>query len=400
MQYSRSQDIFPAIHDQGVKKHDIPNNLLAPKESVRFNGSIIRHNGKILLAYRRYHPRSGKTTIAISELRDDFHPLKYYDCDLASKSPDFIQEDCRLFHFNGDLWISYTEIDKGLWDSTNRREIYQCHAKLEFDGVRYYSNETHRPCYGNNIGGVEKNWTYFQHNDSLWACYDPSRQEFIKLNPSGNEMLDTSIGDRLHYPFGYLRGGTPPVWLESEKSFLSFWHGSSQNEWLQRRYYMGAMLIDPLSMTITHVSEKPIVFGSKYELFCGDGNGMCVFPMGAIRNGDLWHVSCGINDTYNAIITIEHSAIFKGLVESKKFLTKAERYFKSIGQLVPYESVWGQTNKWNVIGISGVKGNTGILCTEDPFSIESLLNNTRVIEISKMKYNDEIEIFNKKNVKK
>jgi hypothetical protein len=320
-------------------------------------------------------------------LNEFYHPVKNYDCDLAPQFDITIQEDCRLFHYKNELWISYTELDKGRWDDNRSRDICQCHAKLCFDGSRYYSEQSQRTEYGKNKSGIEKNWTYFDYNGEMWVCYNPAKNEFIRVNPYGNDVLETRVGEKeIFYQYGHLRGGTPPVWIEDKKRYLSFFHGSSANEWLLRRYYMGALLIDPETMKITDISEKPLVFGSAKEEFCGNGNGMCVFPMGKIRKGDNWVVSCGINDTYNALITISNEKVMSSLVPVETFSEKKVFYFKCSGRTAPYDSIIGKTSKWRVVGTSGVRGVTAVLETEDPISIKSLNDNSSVAKITKEEY--------------
>ena len=399
VKYKTSEDFIPSISNQGFVKYDIPNRRLSPSNNVKFNGSIIRHKGEILLAYRRYDPEHGRTSIAITKLDENFEPKSHHRCNLDSRFNKPVQEDCRLFHYLGNLYISWTDLDWEGWKFYGKARISQMYSHLVFDGDEYHSYKSLMPDYGGNHNEVEKNWTFFDHRRELYFVYNINNHEIVSPDWSTGSIQESRKSeDLIYYPYGHIRGGSPPVYSERFVGYLSFFHGSTKNAWLGRRYYMGAIVIDPDRLKISFISKSPIIYGTSQEPFCGAGNGRCVFPMGHYwdEKRESYVVSCGINDTFNSIIMIKPEDIEKDMVSSNRFLEPDIRYFRITGRKAGYRSLEGLSTNWKIVKNSGIEGESYVAEVVDPFAIQDLRKNKDAVEISKDEYRSWIKPTQKK----
>ena len=125
---------------------------------------------------------------------------------------------------------------------------------------------------------------------------------------------------------------------------------------------------------------------------------MCIFPMGSIFKDNQWHVSCGINDTYNCIITMTDKQVKDSLVSSDEFKEPQIKYYLCQGRQVAYKTLSGASNTWKLIGISGRRGMTGVISTTDPFTVKDMEGKLGVTEITKEEYESHLDsLLPKKN---
>lgn len=140
----------------------------------------------------------------------------------------------------------------------------------------------------------QKNWVWWHRDGKLHLLY---KSEPWTVATFGNHWVDSCthyIGKSLTWPYGTIRGGTPPI--EVNGKLITFFH-SSLPWWARwRRYQVGALEFEaeppfkPLRMT-----PEPLLKGS-----CKDpwavGKPPCVFPCGLVRRGNHLLMAMGIND--------------------------------------------------------------------------------------------------------
>ena len=373
------------IEEQGYKLHKIDNDKLAGRRgSERFNGSIIEFKGKILLAYRCYSGNHGRSIIGVSELDEEYRVKSNKELTLYSKTPEPIFEDPRLFVHKDQLHLSYIDLiySGPRWLAVVR--LCRLNDDLSLDHVIPVE-------FGNNGKGTEKNWNFFSHDDSLYFIYDTTNHHVIKVHDKTGKKIE-EFGDReLFWPYGYVRGGTPPVKI-SDDEYLSFFHSSDYKAWLGRKYSFTPYTFsakEPFHMKL--IGKGPIIWGTQENGYCGSGNSQCVFPMGVLVRDDKYIVSLGINDTYTGIIEFEKDQVHDILINAEDYRISRTRYFYSEKAYRSPES----GRSWEVIKSSG-KGMIGVFATANIQAIAGLLIHNRIDEIDEKRYQELLDSRSKR----
>lgn len=288
------ESLRPPIHKQlpgfAVNRHSLRKN--------GYNGSILVHGGRTLMAYR-YHPGSGpQTKLALAELDSLYRVVKDRDVDAAGASV----EDPRLFLYRGAPWISYTVSSGpvGAWKCVVR------YGRLVETDNRWVVEGQYLLPYGkNDETGLEKNWVFFEHDGKLRVIYDHG----TVLTVEDNVVTEQNHVMPARWNWGTIRGGSGPMkWGDR---WIRFFHSRVDTEprpivW---RYFVGAMVCDPYEAT--QVSRKPILWGSEVdaveveerrEIFHHKQN--VVFPGGAIAVDGGWLLSVGVNDCHNVLVKV------------------------------------------------------------------------------------------------
>src|SRR5689334_12089893 len=73
-----------------------------------YNPSILRYRGKLYATFRLHDRGDWRSNLYIAELDGDFKPVSYLPIRVPLSMTENSNEDCRLFIFGGDLWISWT----------------------------------------------------------------------------------------------------------------------------------------------------------------------------------------------------------------------------------------------------------------------------------------------------
>lgn len=281
--------MFPVVSKQ-VKAMRVNPAALHP---YGYNGSIIRHGGKVLMAYR-YHPNNNLSTrLGMAEFDEKWNVVKNTTIEVPSQSQSV--EDPRLFTYQGQLWMSWVDADFPSPAPTCVVKI----GRLTQVGSTWNIEDVLQPqCEKNNGTAVEKNWIFWEHDKSLVFLYG------IKDGCQWIASIPSYASPRARWPFGEIRGGTTP--LPYKGKLLRFFHSSLDFEMppSQRRYFMGAAIMEPEPPFATiAVSKEPIVYGSELDdlseterIGCLPHKKKVVFPAGAIIHEDGWVVSAGVND--------------------------------------------------------------------------------------------------------
>lgn len=381
---------------------------------ARFNGSIISWKGQRLLAYRQYNvnrrmtsmpedakKRGAKLTpnvrdIAISVLDENWQPTgEHTVVHFPFKHGDECYEDPRLFVFQDALWLTCAELDMfGKGWCVNQR-VFRLNEKLQIEhGINIRVGQN----FGHNHS-CEKNWTFFTHasnegsnqlatSDRLILLYNVCEMQTHQINARTGIVEKGWIDKKLFWPFGHMRGGTSPLPL-GDGTYLKFVHNSTDHEWSAqggtRRYSMSAVIFDGQpSFKILKVSKLPIVWGTRHEAFCGHGNSQCVFPAGVIIEDGVWHVSSGVNDTFNCIFHLDPDKVISRMVDASVFHEPQFRYFFTTSPTA-VTSIAGRERLWRITR-AGATRQEGIMATQDPFTIAELLVLDTAKELTKDEY--------------
>lgn len=219
---------------------------------------------------------------------------------------------------DGSVLLSWCEF-RWPW---HRTYTHQAYGILRPHGVM---SDPQHLVYGKNgpsiitNNGFEKNWTWFFYDQDLMCQYIPA-PEHVVLSVAKNRVrqiykTDSRAAQSI-WQWGEIRGGTPPVRVGSE--YICFLHSSlpwlfKNGRWFNR-YYMGAIAFkaEP-PFPITRITRKPLLEGSKYDPR-NEGAPLCVFPGGALWEGNSWMLVFGVNDCRCAWMQIPHEDLLRSMV--------------------------------------------------------------------------------------
>jgi predicted GH43/DUF377 family glycosyl hydrolase len=207
-------------------------------------------------------------------------------------------EDPRLFVHNGKLHVSYVWLSYPLLNPT-APPCSVGYSELVEEGLNWRLTNHTVVRYGkNNLTGQEKNWVFFESQGRLYAIYQCSPEQIV-LEIQGEKVVREYRTKSPVFCKGDIRGGTQPI--EYNGLWLRFFHTLAVNKknslwWL---YYVGALLMETRPpFAITAVSKMPVAVANE-QYFAGwkFWKSRCLLPYGAVKDGDGWRVSVGINDS-------------------------------------------------------------------------------------------------------
>ncbi len=285
------------------------------KQSPRnYNPGLCEFNGRLWMAYRSHRmDQDGRCGIAICDLIDG-KPQSNQWLALGGATGKEHHEDPRLFMFAGKLHVAYSET------SFPRHRNYisvMKYARLEHTRNGWKVAEVFRPRYGNNHADLmEKNWQFFEKDNRLHAIYCAEPMHVV-IQLNGAEVVNEFKTAAVRWPFGEIRGGSPPIRLplmigESSALWITFFHSSTpaqEGNW--RRYWMGAYIFDD-EFNVGAITRRPIAGGSEQDDHGHDPRTdsswkpYVVFPGGAVDlGGELGHlVAVGVNDWQIAMVKV------------------------------------------------------------------------------------------------
>jgi len=397
---SNKPDHIPGFEAQGATVTRIRNEELSGvANSVKYNGGMVRWKNKVIMAYRRFDPDKkyyevdpatnerrpyNVMNIAISELNELWQPNgTHYVPTMPYRRGNERYEDPRLFVFDRQLYLAVVEAKINPGYAVSQRlfrldDNYQIAHVLDIKvGDNFKGN-----------GFSEKNWTYFEQDGKLYLLYDVHQMQVYQVNPKSGVVIATTQIPRLHWPYGFMRGGTCPVKLP-DGNWLKIVHSSTDTPWSptggQRRYSMSAVIFSPEPpFKPLLISKDPFLYGSRHEWWCGAGCSQCIFPAGLILDGDMWHISAGVNDSYNAVLHYDGRKLMQGMVDASEFDVPRKRFFFS-NRPNSVQTIVGQENLWRPTRV-GSRGREGIIATQDPFSIAELLAAEHAKELTEAEY--------------
>lgn len=268
-----------------------------------YNPSIIRHNGKLLMAYRYHAEGTAATALALAELDDNFNVTSNGRIQVVGGSI----EDPRLFEHRGDLYCCYVD---SAWPS--KPICITKYGKLLNIGGSWQIRDIKQIKYGKNDGtALEKNWIFFSHDEKLFCIYQ-SHPEQIVLQIFNGEVVAEHMSPGPRWPYGEIRGGTSPVMRNG--NLFRLIHSRSPHEPIPYpwRYYVGqiSMSCKPPFEILGH-PPNPLLRGSESDdlseterASCAHHKQKVVFPAGLIEHNGGLIASVGCNDSSCMLIKI------------------------------------------------------------------------------------------------
>lgn len=315
----------PSIYSQLTGAAQVRGEHLPPSPR-HWNNGLLRYKGRLWMALRFHLGREHASRCAVGLVPIDkttFQPTApYQHLNLPATVGDEHFEDARLFLFRGQPHLSYTQMT-----GYQPGRDYRCtmkYARLRLNGNRWLIEQVFQPNYGRNHGGAkEKNWSFFEYDNELHVVYQdhPSR---LVLKLDGDRVVQTYASDAPLWPWGEMRGGSPPVRMGD--GYLALFHSSLPTEDPPHfvRYYGAAYTFEARPpFRITAVSHQPVMAGSE-----ADGHGtdprysagwkpFVVFPCGLVpplegAEDQAWLVSLGVNDWQCAVARVTREQLRLG----------------------------------------------------------------------------------------
>lgn len=252
------------------------------------NPSWIKFNGKTIMVYRmECVPFCTFTKIGICMMDENYEPIHETNkvlnlhCELKGHAPGYHVEDPRLFIHDDELYLSYTDGYSMLQAKVDPVTLQATES--------YYIKKPARE-------RIEKNWTFFSYNGSLYSVYQIHPHTIFKMDGAN---FQTMYEHEWHnaYRYGELKGGTSPVLTDD--GHLSFFHSTVDFKEGGRQYHMGAYLFEKEPpFNVISITDRPIIAGEVIPSGIPrlSNKIYVVFPGGVIRDGDNYKVAFGYND--------------------------------------------------------------------------------------------------------
>lgn len=228
------------------------------------------------------------------------------------------REDPRVFTYDNQLYISYNKVylcDKGFVKS-----VKVFYTKLNKD----LTPDPEELTFPIPTNLWEKNWLFFEYNNQLCMIYSiyPLRiynssglvikdmdwlhpyDKAVQVDTITKRYLNKNISDlktftkssALFYKQGFtfdIRGGAPPVYLDTEGMYYLFAHS---REMPGAKYDMIVVVLDS-NLNIYGVTN-PLKIADK----------RIIYPSGALydKKTSTWYISCGIDDIEQSLISMTH----------------------------------------------------------------------------------------------
>lgn len=275
-----------------------------------FNPTLAEWNGLLYLITRRFHRPAphGQNSITFWLLDNNLVPSLETPLTFPSPRPNDNWEDPRAVALDKRLYLSFAH-----WRNAPSYFVCQGLAQIDYSHKTMVATDVCFPRYGgNSVKGTphpahEKNWLWFQHDEALHFVYHSAPHIVVRWDEHRPVSYPTRA---LSWPYGAIRGGTPPILHDS--LYWSFFHSSIdiRNDPPRRRYYMGAYAFaaqppfTPVCLTL-----DPLLAGSEADPRDAHAP-LCVFPGGAhLTRDEDWIVALGVNDCRCAWLQVPHSEL-------------------------------------------------------------------------------------------
>lgn len=271
-----------------------------------FNPGIVRDNeGREFLVTRRWDrctPKSWHSTISVYQVNG--HDLKHVkDLEFPGQSHLIENEDPRVVFHDGKFFVSHCQ-----WLAESFYQAKQVSSTFDLD---WNFIDAYQPNYGFNgfedypvEGHQEKNWLWFHDGKDWFFVYSFAPHAVVQ--PGSMEVHETKAPTHL-WPYGEIRGGTPPIRVGDE--YITLFHSSLPWSGKQKQYFMGCYAFEAKApFRVTRITPVAILTGSEEDSRTLGGP-LVVFPCGALFEHDEWKVVFGVNDETCAYIKIPHSKL-------------------------------------------------------------------------------------------
>lgn len=262
-----------------------------------YNLTTLEWNGKRVGVYR-WHPKPDQWRTELAAWTGERTVKVLPPAGFEQHS----MEDGRLFVHNDKLYLSYTV-------ASQRGCVIQ-YGELDTNGDAWKIARHFQPKWaGNDFLSLQKNWSFWSAGGKLYAAVQRSPEQTV-LELDGDKVVNTFTSKSPEWKWGQIRGGTSPI--ERNGLWLQFFHSSTRNNkttwgWT---YYMGALLMEMTPpFQIVRVSQFPILAGTERYFPVPRWKPRVIFPAGAIKSGEDYVVSMGINDAATGKVTLCNSEL-------------------------------------------------------------------------------------------
>lgn len=301
---------YPAIEDLPEYFGRFDASDLAPA-CRSFNGSICLHDGKRYLAYRSEDYR-GINRIVIARLNGDFGVIGNSMVNLPCEAKGQHWEDPHLASVGGRLHLMANSVRFGIPPVCQQRLFVLDQETLQ--PVR----EIGPLAFGSNTrsGGIEKNWLPFElPGGMLGIVYSQRPRVVIEVATARGHSSPGVVG----WKHGQrINGRTPPLRVSAD-FFLEFFGGWVKHPWRNGRYFIGAHLFDSRPpFAISAATREPLAWGTEasptiFSSRPGSNHPAALLPAGMILEGRRVVVSCGVNDSYIALLSYDLPKLMAGM---------------------------------------------------------------------------------------
>lgn len=273
-----------------------------PINQRKFNPSLIRYRGRLLLA-TRIHTKEGwsQGQILLSVLSDDFgHTDQSVFLRIDSPLAAAGLEDPRLWIHQGRLHVSFT----GLQETGRGAVTHVLYARL---GDDLQVEQLFTPHYPGRQAW-EKNWGFFSEGEELYAVYQIAGHKILRLDGDRAQLAYESPTSGWPAGMGEPRGGAAPVKRGNE--WYSFFH--DVREGADRRHYGMYFYTfeDRPPFRINRIGRVPLFLPDKKHR-PNDHTPDVIFPGGAFLENNLWHVAAGYYDNWSWLLRFDVNELEK-----------------------------------------------------------------------------------------
>jgi predicted GH43/DUF377 family glycosyl hydrolase len=349
----------------------------------KFNASIVMHDGRRLFATRRFNPNHKRCDAMLCEMDESYNVLRFHDLKFPHPRRTEHYEDPRIGIVNGKLYLWVSMIHNYRQKPWVSEMVL---FELGYDSGYQIVRQVPLRMFGNGTG-QQKNWQFFSVRGTAYCSYWVKPNIVFEIDMQTGEMGRKWQSDPLHWPFGTMSGGTPPIAFDG--GFLAFFHGFQDHAGIQRRYNMTPYIFDKKPpFTIRAIGRSPFLYAANDNPLGGEpGMGgwtpRVVFPGGMIDNGDSVDLALGVNDTYNAVLRIPHQMIRDTLIPPSDVGNGFQCFVSMNAHAV--RGADGSSKQWRIV-YNGGRGTRSVIRTADPFMIDACLSDSHTIEIPESEY--------------
>lgn len=308
---NKTSEIMTKVTDFKFKDHYLHD------YSGNANITLIENNNEYLLAMHKdidlYEDKKYHTELEFISFDNKWQVVnqqtlnisEYYQPQEKASAP----QDPRLFRVNDNLYMIYNEKTQG---DKNRRMFL---AKLTQNKNQLVVDKAAPLNYQQQL--TQKNWTPFVYDNEIYFIYSVQPYIVLKLDQKTSQLSEVTNQntDKIKWPYGLIRGGTPAIYVKELDAYLTFFHSSlpykkNEPKWPERRsapwriYYVGVLVFDSKPpFAIRAYTEVPITYKDAYA--DSTPKHQIIFPMGLIERDKDYLISAGIQNGSADLFTID-----------------------------------------------------------------------------------------------
>ena len=281
--------------------------ICIPNYPAAFNPSLASQDNGFLLSFRINYNLNRLFNLFLKQPTSFVGILRCDENFQPQSAPQILPlpgnpQDARLIRYQERLFLFYN--DEGRMYLAELVDIHN-HFHISSCKPLTYSEATQQ---------VEKNWSPFVFQDTLYAIYQPSPHTILQVDVESGLCHCVSSSDaRPLWRFGAMRGGTPALLLDAE--YITFFHSHvpAKTYWPKKRriYLMAAYTFastPPFQMR--KISKLPIAAESDYDAI---NPKKILFPTGFLIQNKTLYLSYGLNDNKICVAKINADTLLDSM---------------------------------------------------------------------------------------